>query len=76
MEQLAHERIMELAVEGSRWYDIKRWGWLDDPAKLAELKANDEEFENFVPNRKYLAIPQAELDLNVNLVGNAVNLNN
>lgn len=76
MDQLAHERIMELAVEGSRWYDIKRWGWLDDATKLAQLKLNDEELKNYVPNRKYIAVPQSELDLNPNLVGNDVNKNN
>lgn len=76
MEQLAHERIMELAVEGVRYYDIKRWGWLDDPAKLAQLELNDAEFENYVPSRKYMPIPQAELDNNPNLVGNDVNANN
>ena len=76
MDQLAHERVMELPVEGSRYYDIKRWGWLDNPAKLAQLKLNDSEFENFVPSRKYIAVPQSELDLNVNLVGNDVNKNN
>lgn len=75
MDQLAHERIMELAVEGSRFYDVKRWGWLDDPAKLAELKAHDAEFNNYVPTRKYLPIPQSELDLNPNLIGNDVNNN-
>jgi starch-binding outer membrane protein, SusD/RagB family len=75
MEQLAHERIMELAIEGLRFYDVKRWGWLDDPTKLAELKANDAEFENYVPSRKYIPIPQSELDLNPNLVGNDVNNN-
>ena len=29
MDQIEHERIMELAVEGKRWWDIKRWGHLD-----------------------------------------------
>jgi len=76
MDQLAHERIMELPIEGSRWYDIKRWGWLDDAAKLAQLKLNDPEFDNYVPSRKYIAVPQSELDLNTNLVGNDVNNNN
>jgi tetratricopeptide (TPR) repeat protein len=76
MEQLAHERIMELPIEGSRWYDIKRWGWLDDPTRLDQLKQNDPEFQNFVPSRKYIAVPQAELDVNPNLVGNTVNLTN
>lgn len=75
MTQLAHERVMELAIEGLRWYDIKRWGWLDDPAKLAELKLHDAEFDNYVPTRKYLPIPQSELDLDPNLVGNEVNNN-
>jgi len=73
MDQLAHERVMELAVENLRWYDILRWGWLDDPAKLAELRANDPEIENYVPARKYMPIPQNELDLNPNMVGNSVN---
>ncbi len=73
MEQLAHERVMELAVEGLRWYDATRWGWLDDQAKLAELRANDPEIENYVPARKFMPIPQNELDLNPNMVGNSVN---
>ena len=32
MDQLEHERIMELAIEGKRWYDIKRWGLLENAA--------------------------------------------
>jgi hypothetical protein len=75
MEQLAHERIMELAVESLRYYDVRRWGWLDNPAKVAELTANDPEFVNFVVARKYMPIPQRELDLNPNLVGNDYNNN-
>lgn len=73
MTQLAHERIMELAIEGSRYYDLKRWGWLDDATKLNQLKANDPEFNTFVPARKYQPIVQGELDRNPNLVGNAAN---
>lgn len=73
MTQLAHERLTELAIEGLRYNDIKRWGWLDDPAKLTELKANDPEFNTFVPSRKYQPIPQTELDRNPNLDGNSAN---
>ncbi len=73
MEQIAHERVMELALEGLRWYDIMRWGWLDNPSKLAELQANDAEFNTFVPERKVLPIPLTELDRNPNLVGSAAN---
>ncbi len=73
MEQLAHERVTELAVEGLRYYDIKRWGWLSDPAKLAELRQNDPEFATYVEGREYQPIPQNELDRNPNLVGNSAN---
>ena len=73
MEQIEHERIMELAIEGKRWWDIKRWGLLEDPAELEELKAHDFEFETFVPGKEFIPIPQTELDRNVNLVGNSAN---
>lgn len=73
MAQLEHERVMELAIEGKRWYDIKRWGFLTNPAKLSELKANDFEFNTFTPTREYVPIPQTELDRNPNLVGNPAN---
>ena len=73
MSQLAHERVTELAIEGSRYQDLKRWGWLDDSAKLNELKAHDPEFNTFVPNRKYQPIVQEELDRNPNMDGNAAN---
>ncbi|UKM66502.1 RagB/SusD family nutrient uptake outer membrane protein [Flavobacteriaceae bacterium GSB9] len=73
MDQLEHERVTELAIEGLRWYDIKRWGWLDDATKLNELKANDPDFNSFAPNRKYQPLPQTELDRNPNLDGNAAN---
>jgi hypothetical protein len=73
MDQLAHERVTELGLEGLRFYDIKRWGWLEDPAKLAELEANDPEFGTFSPGRQYQPIVQTELDVNPNLVGNSAN---
>ena len=71
MEQLEHERIMELAIEGKRWWDIKRWGLLE--TNLAELQAHDFEFNSFTPARDVLPIPQTELDRNENLVGNSAN---
>ena len=69
--QLMHERITELTGEQLRWNDLARWGYFDDAAKLAELKARDPEFENFVLGRnKYMPIPQSEIDINPNLVQN------
>lgn len=70
-QQLEHERITELTGESVRWNDLARWGYFDDAAKLALLKARDPEFNNFVIGRnKYMPIPQSELDINPNLVQN------
>lgn len=73
MNQLSHERIMELAVEGQRYYDVKRWGWLNDATRLAELQSHDSEFNTYTPERDIMPIPQTELDRNPNLVGNSAN---
>ncbi len=69
--QLEHERITELTGESVRWNDLARWGYFDDAAKLALLKARDPEFDNFVIGRnKYMPIPQSEIDINPNLIQN------
>lgn len=43
LNQLKHERIVELSGEGWRWADLARWGDLS-PA----LQARDPEFRNYV----------------------------
>jgi hypothetical protein len=71
LQQLMHERITELTGESVRWNDLARWGYFDDATKLAELKARDPEFNNFVIGRnKYMPIPQSEIDINPNLIQN------
>ncbi len=72
-EQLAHERALELAVEGIRFFDIQRWGWLYDSEKLEELRAHDSEFDTWTEGNEYLPIPQVELDVNPNLSPNSSN---
>lgn len=69
-DRIAHERALEFALEGHRFDDIRRWGWLQDPAKLAELKAHDAEFNSYVNGREYFSIPQAEIDVNKKLKQN------
>ncbi|MDB5207772.1 MAG: RagB/SusD protein [Flavisolibacter sp.] len=71
LRQLMHERITELTGESTRWNDLARWGYFDDATKLAELKARDPEFINFdKPGKKYMPIPQSEIDINPNLIQN------
>jgi hypothetical protein len=66
-DQLAHERLLEFVFEGHRFDDIRRWGWLSDPVKLAELKQHDPEFNSYVAGREYFSIPQLEIETNPNL---------
>ncbi|MFD2570859.1 RagB/SusD family nutrient uptake outer membrane protein [Spirosoma soli] len=63
-DQLAHERLLEFALEGHRFDDIRRWGWLQNPTKLAELKQRDPEFTSYQPGRDLYPIPQREIDNN------------
>ena len=69
-DQLAHERFLEFSLEGHRFDDIVRWGWLQDPTKLAYLKSRDPEFNTYVPGREYLPIPLEELQTNPGIVQN------
>jgi hypothetical protein len=71
LQQLQHERLTELTGEGTRWNDLARWGYFDDAALLAQLKARDPEFNNFqIGRNKYMPIPQTEIDINPNIKQN------
>jgi hypothetical protein len=69
-DQLAHERFLEFGLEGHRFDDIVRWGWLQDPTKLAYLQARDPEFLTYFPGREYMPIPLAEIQANPGMVQN------
>jgi two-component SAPR family response regulator len=70
-DQIAHERLLEFCLEGHRFDDIRRWGWLKDANKLALLKSRDPEFNSYQPGREYFPIPQREVDLNPGYSQNA-----
>ena len=58
------ERAKELAGEGTRWFDILRYGLMDNQAGIDELKTRDTDFTNFVLGKsKLLPIPQRDLDI-------------
>jgi hypothetical protein len=66
LNQLKHERIVELSGEGWRFADLQRWGDLS-PA----LAVRDPEFTNFrVGKHEWYPIPQSDIDLNPNLTQN------
>jgi tetratricopeptide (TPR) repeat protein len=65
-DQISHERYLEFALEGHRFDDIRRWGWLQNPDKLAFLQSRDDEFNTYQPGRELYPIPQSgEIDANL-----------
>jgi len=70
-DQLAHERLLEFCLEGHRFDDIRRWGWLQDATKLAELKLRDPEFNTYQVGREFYPIPQREINTNPGVKQNA-----
>ena len=69
---LRNERRCELALEGLRWYDIKRWKagseYLTQPVRGASFTHDIPWKFTFDENRDYLwAVPQSQIDLNPNL---------
>lgn len=69
-DQIAHERLLEFCLEGHRFDDIRRWGWLQDPVKLAALKVRDPEFNSYQPGRELYPIPLVEIQNNPGYVQN------
>jgi hypothetical protein len=68
--QIEHERVCELAGEGTRWLDLNRWGKLSSQASLDLLKApsHDPDFVNFVIGKsEFLPITRTDLTADQNL---------
>jgi hypothetical protein len=63
-DQLGHERMLEFCLEGHRFDDIRRWGWLTDATKMTWLKSRDAEFNSYIAGKELLPIPQTEIDNN------------
>jgi len=63
-EQLAHERIMELSSENTRWLDLARWGMFDNQEDIDYLSTRDVEFKNFeIGISDRFPIPYREISL-------------
>lgn len=72
-EALQKERFLEFMLEGTRWFDLKRWHILVKTIK-ANVNRNDEygelKYKNISFKHYYLPIPTAQIDLNPNLKQN------
>ena len=64
LNQIKHERLVELCGECTRWYDLDRWGDLHDQAKVNEISERDADFLNFKVGKNHLwMIPNHEINL-------------
>ena len=62
--QLQHERVVELAEECVRYFDLRRWGLYNN------TNTNDPNFETWTFEDRWANIPLAERDVNPNLTSN------
>ncbi|KAA0988795.1 RagB/SusD family nutrient uptake outer membrane protein [Dyadobacter aurulentus] len=65
---IRHERRVELAMEGHRYFDLKRWGIIAQ--KLATVKNPAGVTLSFGEKNNVLPFPQSEIDRNKSLVQN------
>jgi starch-binding outer membrane protein, SusD/RagB family len=67
MAEIRHQRMVEFFREGKRFYDLKRWGLLEQEIKNSDKIGK----EFFDPNRHaYFPIPQNELNTNPSIEQN------
>ncbi|MGQ8335340.1 RagB/SusD family nutrient uptake outer membrane protein [Sunxiuqinia sp. A32] len=61
MAEIRHQRMIEFVFEGQRFYDLRRWGLLQQEISNSDKRGR----ENFDPEKhQYLPIPQSEMDNN------------
>ncbi len=67
MADIRHQRMIEFFREGQRFYDLRRWGLLEQ-----EIKDSDKEGRQFfnLSRHAFFPIPQNELNTNPNIEQN------
>jgi hypothetical protein len=66
MAEIRHQRMLEFFREGQRFYDLKRWGLLEQEIKNSDKVGK----EFFTAKNAYFPIPQGELNTNPNIKQN------
>ncbi|HLR37530.1 MAG TPA: RagB/SusD family nutrient uptake outer membrane protein, partial [Chitinophagaceae bacterium] len=68
LREIEHQRVCELAEEGTRWYDLLRWdGSIDGGLTIKQCLTQHGAIgaATFNPKKhKYLPIPLSEIDTN------------
>lgn len=71
MQDIENERVKELSLERSRYFDLLRWGLVKERiADHPELKSESAGTGAYQPGREYIDIPQNEIDANPNFKHN------
>ena len=60
-KQLVHERVMELTLESTRFFDLRRWGMLDEAMSAAGRSGFSAQ------EHSYLPIPLSEIQTNTEI---------
>ncbi|WP_339735079.1 RagB/SusD family nutrient uptake outer membrane protein [uncultured Sunxiuqinia sp.] len=66
MEEIMHQRNVEFAREGLRFYDLRRWGKLQEVIAASQVEG----YSNFSSKYEYYPIPESELENNPSITQN------
>ncbi|MDE7147861.1 MAG: RagB/SusD family nutrient uptake outer membrane protein, partial [Duncaniella sp.] len=70
-ERIRRERAFELAGEGQRYWDLRRWGLLEESVKDATDIFGDLMYtRSYQPRHELWPIPLVEMERNLNLTQN------
>lgn len=67
MTEIRHQRNLEFAREGLHFYDLRRWGILEETIKEKQVTG----YQNYTSKFEYYPIPENELDNNPEMEQNA-----
>ncbi len=71
MQDIEDERVKELSLERTRYFDILRWGKVVEYiVNRPEVKSEAGGTGSYQPGREYIDIPQNEIDANPNIKHN------